>query len=106
MRHRLGGSAPGLSLPSATSRFVGEPLALGAFQRERGALGVVHAELLPVGIPEIELGQIPLQVGFRNVVVHAVDAPLQDGEVAFHGVGVDGPILTAPVSHGARIAMS
>src|SRR5689334_6905979 len=50
-RRRLGR----LRWPSATSRFVGEPLAAHTEQGEIGALHVVNAEPHAVAVPEIEL---------------------------------------------------
>lgn len=74
--------------PLATSCFIGQPLALGADDGEIGALGVVNAKLDAVAVPEIELTEIPLQVGFGDVLINAVDAALEDRKVALDGVGV------------------
>lgn len=48
--------------PSATSRLIGEPLAFDAQQREISPHLIINAELDPVGIAEIELAQIPMQM--------------------------------------------
>lgn len=46
-----------------------------------------NTEARPVRVTEIEFGQIPLQVRFRDVLINAIDAPLEDGKVAFDGIG-------------------
>ena len=43
----------------------------------------------PVGVAEIEFGEVAVQMGFADVLVNAVDAALQDREITFGGVGVD-----------------
>lgn len=96
-RHRLGGSEPGLSRPSATSRFIGEALPPHAHKRQFGALGVLDAQLGAGVMTEVELAQITPKMGFRNVMIYADDAPLQDAEIPLHGVGVDGAILTRDI---------
>jgi hypothetical protein len=50
--------------PSATSRFVGEPLATHSKQRQIGAFHVINPELHSVRVAEIKLAQIPLQMSF------------------------------------------
>jgi hypothetical protein len=39
-------------------------------------------------VAEIELRQIPLQVGLADVLIDPIEAALQDREVAFDGIGV------------------
>ena len=60
LRGRLGR----LRSPLARSCLIGKPLADNAFQSEIGALLIVNAELNAVGIAEIKLRKIPLQMGF------------------------------------------
>ena len=52
-----------LRWPLATSCFIGQPLALGTFDREVGALNVIKSEFDSMGIAEIKLAQVPLQMG-------------------------------------------
>lgn len=74
--------------PVSTSRSIGQALALDAFDGQVGASNVINAQLDPVGIPKVEFAQIPVQMGFADMLVNTIDAALQDGEVAFEGVGV------------------
>ncbi len=67
---------------------VGKPLTLRPDQRERGALLIVHAQRDAVGIPEIKLRQIAVQVLFRAVLINALHAALEDGEEAFDLSGI------------------
>ena len=62
-RHCLGRLGR-LRSPLATSRFVSEALAARSFNRQIGALHVVNTELDPIGVPEIELVQVAVQMGF------------------------------------------
>jgi len=80
------------------SCFVGQPPALSAFERQRGALHVVNAQPFPVAVSEIELAQIAVQVRFADVLVHAVHAAFEDREETFDGVGMG---VTAHVLIGA-----
>lgn len=77
----------GLLRPCETNCFIGQALTGEALQRLVGPCGIVEAGLDAIAVAEVELGQIPLQMGFADVLVDAVDAPLQDGEIAFDGVG-------------------
>jgi hypothetical protein len=91
-RRRVG-SRPGLErrrfCSSSTNCSVGKALAPGTNQCEIGTGRIFDPKSRAVGVAEVELGQIPLQMGFADVEVAAKNAALQDGEVAFHGVGVD-----------------
>ena len=49
---------------------------MGAFDHAHGAGFVVHAELDPVVVAEIELGKVAVQVLFLAVLVHALHAAL------------------------------
>jgi hypothetical protein len=69
--------------------FAGQPPALHAFQGNVRSLRIAVAELDAVGIAEVELVQIAVQVSFGNMLVHVIDAALEDREIAFHGVGAD-----------------
>lgn|SRR5215207_807600 len=67
----------------AVRPLIGESLALEAFQRFMRALTVCN---LPRVIPKIELAQVPVKMLFADVMIHAIDAALEDLEVAFDGV--------------------
>src|SRR3546814_13367573 len=66
---------------------LGEALALDAFQGLVHALHVLDTKGSALVVAEIELRQIALQVGRANMVVGAIDAALEQGEVAINGVG-------------------
>lgn len=58
--------------------------------RRRDSMGgVVHAQRRTVGIPEVELSQIAVQMLLAAVQIDALHAALEDAERAFDGVGVD-----------------
>jgi hypothetical protein len=74
--------------PSATSRSIRQPLALGA---NKGAIGtgqVINPECDPVVVAEIELGRVAMQVSFGDVEIATVDAALENREEVFNGVGM------------------
>lgn len=77
------------------SCFVGKPPTLRALQGKRSAVGIVYAKLFTVAVPEIELVQIAMQVGFADVLIHAVHAAFEDREEAFDGIGGDDPFALA-----------
>jgi hypothetical protein len=89
--------------PVSTSRSVGQPLALDTLHGQIGAGLIVHAQLGPVGVTEIELGQIPGQMRLGHMLIGAVDAPLEDGEEPFNGVGVNvaTDVFTLAIGDGA-----
>jgi hypothetical protein len=72
----------------AVSCLIGKALALGTFQRTIRAGVVIAAKRNPVVIPEVKFGQIPVQMGFRNVLVNAVNAALENTEIALNRVGM------------------
>ena len=74
--------------PFSTNCSIGEPLALGANQSQIGAGRVLDPEFGTVGIAEVEFGQIPMQMGFTDVEVAAVDTALEDRKEAFDAVGI------------------
>lgn len=105
-RHNRGRLFPDLgSFPSSASRSIGQPLAFGASEGEIGPLNVVNAKSRPVAVAEIELGKIPLKMGWRDMLIHAIDAALQDGEVTFDSVGIDftAHVFLGAVEHGAML---
>ena len=94
---------PSWRCPVSRSCLIGEPLALRAGQCEIGALHVVDAKPDAMRVTEVELVQIPLQVRLRDVLVDAVNAALEDREIAFNGVGVDvaANVFLTPMVDGA-----
>jgi hypothetical protein len=71
------------------SRSIGETLANNALERLVRPLHVVHAECDPVVVPEIELGEIAMQMLLAAVLIDAGHPALEDAEQALDGVGVD-----------------
>ena len=70
----------------ATRFFVGQTLtdyALNGFGR---TLNVLNAQGGAFIIPEIKLAKVALQVLFGHMMINAIDAALQDGEIAFDGI--------------------
>ena len=71
-----------------TSRFIGEPLTLHAHKGNVGTAHVINSKPFAVRIPEIELGQVALQMRFADMEVATSDASFEDGKVIFYSVGV------------------
>ena len=67
---------------------VGEPLADDALNGPRSALNVIYAKPDAIGIAEIELGSIAVQMFFAAMLVHALHAALEHRIVILDGVGV------------------
>jgi hypothetical protein len=82
--------------------FVGEPLALAAHDRARGALLVSDAKRLASVVPEVEFGKVVVQVLLVAMLVDAAHAALEHREEAFDGVGghVAPRIFLLGVVHG------
>lgn len=53
-----------------------------------GPLRIADIEHGALVVPEIELGKVPLQILRADMMVHAVDAAIQDREIALDGVRV------------------
>ncbi len=68
------------------SRSIGQSLADNASQRPVGALYVVNTKSDPLVVAEVELGQIPFQMFFAYVMIHADDAALEDREITLNRV--------------------
>jgi hypothetical protein len=102
LREGLGGRR---RWPCSTSRSVGQATTPSAFQDQVGTGGVIDAKLHPIGVPEIKLRQVAMQVRFANMLVDAIDAALKDGVIAFNGIGVDVAtyIFLHSVVHGAML---
>jgi hypothetical protein len=66
---------------SASRLFVGQALTHHALNGLSGTLDVRHAQLGPVIVAEIKLAQVALQVRRADVVIHTIDAPLEDREI-------------------------
>jgi hypothetical protein len=72
----------------ATSCLIREPLALCTDKSAIGAGLIVDAELDPIVVAEIELGQIPINVLPINVLIDADEAALEHGKEALKRIGV------------------
>lgn len=85
---------------------VGEPLALRATDRGKGAVGIVEAELFAGVVTEIVFGQVPVQVLLFAVLVDAFHSTFEDGEHAFNRVGVNvaANVLFRAMAHGKVFA--
>ena len=81
----LGGSNWGAFV---VSRSIGQPLSDDAADYALGALDIIDAQRDSVVVPEIELGEVAMQVRRRDVLIGAVDPALQDREVSFDRIGV------------------
>jgi hypothetical protein len=69
------------------SRSIGEPLANYPAQRQFSPLGIIHAERNSVIVPEIELGEVAMQVFLADMLIDAVDPAFEDREVSLGGIG-------------------
>ena len=69
-----------------TSCLIHEPLAAYAFEQLISALHVIHAPLDAIAVPEIKLGQIPMQMLLRAMLVNAFHAALEYGKETFDGI--------------------
>src|SRR5688572_16986732 len=78
-----------LSRLSAINPPIREPLPLDLAKGFDSALSVVHALRGAVRVAEVKPLQVALKMRFRNVVVGAVDAALQQPKVGLNGVAVD-----------------
>lgn len=81
-----------------TSRFIGKPLALGGSNGSSGPLSIVDTEFLAVVLPEIELGQIAVDMTLFDALIDADQPALEDREEAFKGVGVH--VVARPLEFG------
>jgi hypothetical protein len=57
---------------------IGQALALCAPDRRQGAIIIIVAERHAVIVPKIELSQIPMQVLFAAMLIHAAHPALED----------------------------
>jgi len=71
------------------SRSISQPLSRDALQRAIRTFGISNAKFNAVGIPEIELCQIAVQMTLAAVLVNAFHAAFKDAVKAFHGIGRD-----------------
>jgi hypothetical protein len=71
-----------------TSRSIGEPFADYAAKRAIGAFSVIDAERNAVVMPEIEFGEVAMQMFLADVLIDTVDPSLQDRKVPFSSIGV------------------
>src|SRR4051794_19051219 len=69
---------------------IGQALADHAQQRCISTRRVVHAQSDAVGVAELELREVAVQVLLAAVLVDACHSALEQAERSFDGVGVDG----------------
>ena len=74
---------------SVVSLPIGEALADDALHGQRGALYVVYAQRNAIGIAEVKLAQIPVQVLLFAVLVDALHTAFENRIETFNGVGAD-----------------
>jgi len=74
---------------SVVSLPIGEPLSDDACNGAAGSLYVVYAQPDAIGIAEIELREITVQVLFLAMLIDALHAALEDRIVAFNRIGMD-----------------
>src|SRR5665213_555858 len=72
---------------------IGEPLAFRTLQDAISAEVVCHAQFGAVVRPEIELGQITVNVLLANVLIDANQPTLKHAEIAFQRVRMDRTFL-------------
>ena len=75
--------------PPLVSRSIGEALPNRATQRPLCPVKIVHAKGNAVGVAEIKLTQISVQMLLSAMLVNALHAAFEDRIVAFHSVGGD-----------------
>jgi len=83
--------------PPATNCFVGQTLASEAAQGDFGALDVFDPHGRTVAVAEVELSGVTRQMLLGTVLIDAAHTALEDAEVAFDGVGVDGDVRLGDV---------
>src|SRR3954454_18317655 len=75
------------------NRSVGQSLPLHAEQHRLCASAIVNAKRDAVVVAELELGQIAAQVLLVAMLVDAFHAALEEPEIAFDGIGMNGGIF-------------
>src|SRR6478672_8242737 len=70
---------------SVTRRSIGQTLANDAFQCALGALHIIYAKPDPIGIAEIELRKITVQMLLAAMLVHTQHAALENRVIPFKG---------------------
>jgi hypothetical protein len=83
---------------SVTNRLISEPLALAATDGNGRALTVIDAEFGASVVPEIELGQVPLEMLAVDVLIGADQPAFEDRKEAFEGVGMH--VIARPLEFG------
>lgn len=100
MRQRMKPRACCLTVLGFVRPPISKALAVDALQGQIGAASIVNAQLGAVGIAEIELVQVTLQVLFATVLVGANHAALEDRKGAFNRIGMD---IATDVFPGAMV---
>ena len=106
-------SRPGLAgrrrCPASTNCSIHQSLTLRADEGAISARHVFISGLDSIRIAKIEFAQIAVQVGLAHMLIDAVNAALEDAEIALNGVGVVGAenvFLGAMIDHATISAKS
>src|SRR6185312_1919862 len=85
-----------------TSCLIGQTLADEALDRKISARLIVDPQLLTVGVAEIKLGKVAMQMRFADMEVAADDPALQDRKEALNRIGMEwaAHVLVAAVIYG------
>src|SRR5437879_2704736 len=70
---------------SLMSRLIGQTFAFNAAQQFLRAISVVHAKRDAIAVPEVEFGNIAVQMIGCAMLIDAFHAALEDGEESFNG---------------------
>ncbi len=74
--------------PIEQSSFICEATTARTLQGKRRAVDIVNAKSLTMAVPKIEFIKIAVQVRLADVLIHAIDAALQDRKEAFDALVV------------------
>ena len=74
---------------SVMRRRIGEAFAYDTLHGASGTLNIIYAKPNAIGIAEIELGSVAVQMLFAAMLIDAFHAALENRIIVFDGVGVD-----------------
>ena len=87
----------------SSSCFVSQTLPYHTAKRSVRTITVVAAKGFAIVIPKLEFGQIAMQIGFAAMLINTLHAALEDAEIAFDCVAVDGGHLIIVILTGAVV---
>src|SRR5690606_22004995 len=90
---RPGNQSCSAGLGARTRPPIGEALTDDALERFPTAGAIIKAVGLPRVVPELELREVAVKVGFGAVLVHAAHTALKDAAGTFNGVRVNGAVV-------------